>query len=75
MGCFEMKLLPKLVYFRNTNARLLKRGISVLDKFVKMVISIGSKGSLLEVSQAEGRSLPFRFRIEGGLQASRTMNN
>ena len=40
-------------------------GVSVLDEFVEMVVSISSKGSLMEVSQAERRLLPSWFRIEG----------
>jgi hypothetical protein len=49
-------------------------GVGVLD-FVEMVVSISGKGSLMEVSQAEGRPFPSWFCIEGGLRASRTMND
>ena len=49
--------------------------VSVLDEFVEVVVSISSKGSLVEVAQAGGRPLPSWFRIEGGLWASRTMND
>jgi hypothetical protein len=50
-------------------------GVGVLDEFVEMVVSIGGKGSLMEVSQAGVCPLPSWFRIEGGFWASRTMNN
>jgi hypothetical protein len=33
-------------------------GVSVLDKFVEVVISIGGKGGLMKVSQVERCSLP-----------------
>jgi hypothetical protein len=68
----ELRILRKV---RTTTEPRSIVGVSVLDEFVEMVVSISGKGSLMEVSQAEGRLLPSRFHIEGGLRASRTMND
>jgi hypothetical protein len=72
------QILLELVFVRKVRTTAEPRyvvGVSVLDKFVEMVVAIRGKGSLMEVSQTEGRPLPSWFRIEGGLWASRTMND